>query len=364
MGDCPERGRVALTGTGDLGQRAARLVWACEANGWERVTWTEAAKALRLDRVKFRSAARAYKARNPDEFKRAAPVLTATEGVTPESTLPDPDEVFERACNEWDRTKRLTELRARQRLEFDHGPIALVNTADWHLGGAGVDYPRLDAELRIIADTPGMYAIGAGDLLNQMIVGRLLDARKNDRLSIRDEWALLRRELAIIAPKLLAVVSGNHDNWAEALTGISYFERELHDWQPRALFDTDDARIVVQVGSWEVPVRIRHQWQGSSIYNPTHGIERAVKWDHDFLIGMGAHTHVSGLAREFSVDGITGMALMAGAYKRVDAYARKGGFPHPNNSTSVAVVINDHRHSLTGYGDLQTCADYMEEMYE
>jgi len=157
---------------------------------------------------------------------------------------------------------------------------------------------------------------------------------------------------------------GNHDNWLEALVGVSYFERELQDLKPSVIFDANDAIIQVQVGDWELPVRIRHQWRGTSIYNPTHGIERAAKWDHDFLIGMGAHTHACGVVREFNIDGVTGMAMMAGTYKREDDYARRSGLPRQNNSTSVAVVINDERRSLTGFGDLQTCADYMEAIYE
>jgi len=353
-----------VTDQADLGRVAARLVWACEANSWQRITWTEAEKQLDLTRVKFRTKARVYKKHHPEEFRRTAPQVTASVGVTPGMGMPDSEEVFKRACWEWKRTSQLIDIRSNQRLTFDHGPIALVETADWHMGGSGVDYPRLDRELRIIADTPGMFAIGAGDLLNQMIVGRILEARKNERLAIRDEWALLRRELKIIAPKLLAVVMGNHDNWLEALTGVSYFERELGALKPSVIYDANDAIIKVKVGDWEMPVRIRHHWKGSSIYNPTHGIERAAREDHNFLIGMGAHTHACGIVRGFPTDGITGMAMMAGTYKREDEYARVKGFALPNKSTSVAVVINEQRRSLTGFGDLQTCADYMEAIYE
>ena len=348
----------------DLGRVAARLVWACESNDWQRITWTEAEKALGLARLAFRGKARAYKARFPDEFKRPAPQLTRSDGVTPGMEMPDPGETFERACYEFERTQTLVRLRNQQRLAFDYGPIALVNTADWHLGGQGVDYPRLDRELRIIADTPGMFAIGAGDLVNQMLVGNLVWARLNDRLTIRDEWVLLLRQVGIIAPKLLAVVMGNHGNWVEELTGISFLERELRALKPSVIYDRHDAVIQIQVGDWEIPLRVRHKWQGSSIYNPTHGIERAAKWDHNFVIGMGAHTHVSGLTREFNIDGITGIAMMAGSYKRTDEYARKGGYPYPNNSTSVAVVIDERNRSLTGFGNLQTCADYMDAIYE
>jgi hypothetical protein len=217
--------------------------------------------------------------------------------------------------------------------------------------------------LRLIADTPGMYAIGCGDLLNQMIIGKLADARKNDRLSIQDEWALVRRMLAIIADKLLLVVMGNHDNWLEQLVGISYFERELRDLKPGVLYDPDDAIVTVKVGEWELPTRIRHKWKGSSIYNPTHGIEASAKFDRRFVIGMGAHTHASGLTRAFNVEGVTGMAMLAGSYKEVDPYARRQGFPAPNASASVAVVIDERNRSLTGFDDLATCADYMEALY-
>jgi len=353
-----------VTDQADLGRIAARLVWACEANRWQRITWTEAEAQLGLARVKFRTKARTYKKNHPDEFKRPAPQLTGSEGATPGMEMPDPDEAFERACYECERTQALIDIRSRQRLTFDYGPIALVETADWHLGGSGVDYPRLDRELHIIADTPGMFAIGAGDLVNSMIVGNLVWARLNDRLAIRDEWVLLLRELDIIAPKLLAVVMGNHGNWVEELTGASYLERELQALKPSIIYDRHDAIIQIQVGDWEMPLRIRHKWKGSSIYNPTHGIERAAKWDQNFVIGMGAHTHESGVTREFNIAGITGMAMMAGSYKRNDEYARKGGFPCPNNSTSVAVVIDERNRSLTGFGDLQTCADYMEAIYE
>lgn len=353
-----------MTDQADLGRIAARLVWACESNSWQRITWTEAEKQLDLARVKFRTKARVYKKHHPDEFRRPAPQLTQSNGATPGMEMPDPEETFERACYEWERTQALVELRAQQRLAFDHGPIALVETADWHLGGSGVDYPRLDRELRIIADTPGMFAIGAGDLVNQMIVGNLVWTRFNDRLAIRDEWVLLLRELEIIAPKLLAVVMGNHGNWVEELTGASYLERELQALKPSIIYDRHDAIIQIQVGDWEIPLRIRHKWRGTSIYNATHGIERAAKWDHNFVIGMGAHTHVSGLTRDFSIDGITGIAMIAGSYKRNDEYARKGGFPYPNNSTSVAVVIDERERSLTGFNNLQTCADYMDAIYE
>jgi hypothetical protein len=337
-----------------------RLKWPDEGRG---LSWSELEEKVGKPRTKFRSAMRRYKRDHPDEFEGRRPRVIDSRGVLPESYFPDEEEVFDRACREWERTQRLMAERANQRLVFDHGPVALVETADWHMGGQGVDYPRLDEELRLMTETPGMWVVGAGDLLDQFILSSLRWTRDNNRLAIRDEWVLLRRMLKIIAPKLLVVVSGNHDNWLEMLTGISYFERELRDLKPDVLYDTDDVVVTVQVGDWKLPTRIRHQWTGSSIYNPTHGIERAAKWDQNFVIGMGAHTHRSGVTRTMNVGGVTGMAMMAGAYKRDDPYARRKGFALPNASTSVAVVIDEEHRSLTGFNNLAACADYMQELY-
>ena len=355
-----------MTDTADLGQRAARLVWACEANNWERITWSECEKRLGMDRVKFRSAARAYKARNPDEFKRSAPQVTESTGVTVESTLPDPEEVYRRACEVWRKTERLAHERSHQRIVFDHGPVCLVEMADLHLGGEGVDYPRIREEAEIVAETPGMFLFAAGDWVDQMIVGKLANERFTEHLSVPDEWALARLILSIVQDKLEVAVLGNHDNWAEMLTGVSYFQRELANLAPKVIYDTDDALIEVVVGGWSIPTRVRHKWRGNSQWNDTHPIEKAAKFDQDFLIGMGAHTHASGLTRPFNAaDGGTGMAMLAGSYKvwEGDSYARRQGFTKPNGSTAVSVVIDEDTHSLTGFTNLEAASNYMGAMY-
>jgi hypothetical protein len=78
---------------------------------------------------------------------------------------------------------------------------------------------------------------------------------------------------------------------------------------------------------------------------------------------MGAHTHVSGLTRAFNVEGRTGVAMLAGSYKRYDTYANDLGLPAPNQSTAVTVIIDDEDRSLTGFDNLDTAARYMDAMY-
>jgi len=343
----------------DLGERAARMAWV------EGRTWNEITEILKEPKEKVRSAARRYKQLNPGlVVTPTPPQVLAVEGTQPGDSAPDPEDVFNRACAEWERTKQLVRYKQYQGLVFDHGPIALVNMADLHLGEQGVNYPRIEAEAALIGSTPGMFVVGVGDWVNQYIVGKLKDYRNKTRLNIPDEWALLRIVLGMLGDSLVALVLGNHDNWLETLVGISYFEAVLEGLSPTVLYEPYDVLINVTIGEWTVPLRARHKWRGSSIYNDTHGIERAAKFDKNFVIGMGAHTHASGLVREFNNAGETGMAMLAGSYLEVSEFAQKQGFAHPNTSTAVAVVIDEKRRSLTGFGDLATCADYMGRMYK
>lgn len=267
-------------------------------------------------------------------------------------------DAYERAIRAQSRTASTVDTKSRQVVSFPHGPVALTFVGDVHFGNSATDYQRAFDEAELIASTPGMYAVTCGDILDQFVIGRLAAARFNAPLSIQDEWHLVKRWLRILAPKLRVSVAGNHDNWAQTLTGVDFFREVLGSIAPDCLYDTDDCRFTWRVGDAEKNVRVRHKWSGSSIYNPTHAIERAAKWDQDFDIGVGAHTHTGGFSRDATAGGRHILAVQTGAYKRNDAYMRQEGFALPNNSTAVAVVLTD-KGELQGFNSLKIAADYM-----
>lgn len=294
-------------------------------------------------------------------YRRLPPTCKAT-GVQADE-LPDEDEVYRRAVVEWKREHRLEIRKRSQVLEFDHGPVALAFVADQHFGGSGVDYPRAFAEAELIASTPGMWAGTVGDFCDQFIIGRLMRERLGMRLNIDDEWALTRRYLRILGPKLKLSVSGNHDNWIRQLSGSDYFRSVLTDVQGACIYGTDQIYVTVRIDDREWRGRIRHRWQGKSIYNQTHGIERAAKWDQDFQWGVGAHTHTGACARSFNHAGYPGMALMCGTYKRMDDFAVTQGFPTSCNSMAAVIVFDEETGAMAGYDSLQMACDYMRTMY-
>jgi len=294
---------------------------------------------------------------------RQEPPTCVTTGVVADEPL-DKEEIWQRAVAKWKRAEKLLERKRSQSLVFSHGPVAITWFADLHCGDDDVDYPRMEREIGIVRDTPGMYAGLVGDGVENFILAVFASVRLNASFTIPEEWALFQKVLELLGPKLRIVVSGNHDWWTKKLAGIDYFRQVVAGISPDVLYDTDDCELTIKVGEMEVPTRVRHEWKGSSIYNPSHGIERTAKWDQGFLLGVGAHLHECGVPRKFNAAGRNGLAVMCGSYKRSDSFARRKGFPKQNESTAITVIFDDETNSMTGFDNLEFAARFMRNVYK
>jgi hypothetical protein len=291
----------------------------------------------------------------------AVPII---EGALDQLETIDEEAVWRRAV-ELSR-KRLAARTREGRLVFDYGAVGLAFLADLHLGGEGVDYERIDREIDHILATPGLYIVAVGDLLDNFIVGKLLSLRVDQTpFRISEEWALVRRVLRRIAPRLVASVAGNHDNWTGLLAGVDYFREVTEQIVGRhILYHPHELRFTVQVGEAAVPFKARHKWRGASIYNPTHATEREAKFDGSYYwrVGVAAHTHASGVVREFNNRGQTALSCLCGSYKVDDDYAVASGFPAPNGATAVVVVV-DEDGDFWGTSNLRAAAKYLSAVH-
>jgi len=310
----------------------------------------------------LRGALTRYKQRKARE---AGPPTPEIFGVTAGEEMLDEAEVWERVVAMSRKRKAVETRKVRQVIRFSHGPICIVNLADIHAGGTGVDYDRLDQDLALIDETPGMFPAVDGDILDNFIIGKLAQLQVNRDFSIAAEWVLVKKILTMMGPKLLWAVGGNHDKWTYSLAGIDYFREVVKSIRPGVLYDQDEILVDVYVGEALFKWRIRHKWRGSSQYSPTHAIEKAAKFDKgkEFDIGIGAHTHEAGVARFFNNGGKTGLAVLCGAYKRHDDHALAMGFPKANDMTAVPVILTEDGQILTS-NSLEAAADYMAAMYD
>ena len=242
-------------------------------------------------------------------------------------------------------------VNATHKLDFPQKRIALVFLADVHIGAAGSDVWRAFAEARKVVEIPDTWIVTIGDLADNMILGALQSGTWDNSLSLSDQWLLVKDYFKIIYPRWLVAVGGNNEYWLKKLTGVDWTREQVLSVSPDLIYDPDDCKLELSVGGHRFPGRVRHKWRGSSQYSDTHGIEKAAKWDGDFVWGVGAHLHKSGVARQFNVGGHPGMAVLCGAYKRIDEFARRLGFPVPNPDTAMAIIFSSDG-KMTGTGDL------------
>jgi hypothetical protein len=259
---------------------------------------------------------------------------------------------------EYDRLRAIQERSRNQCIEFQQPVVGIAYVADAHIGHFGVNLHRLFDEARLIAETPGLWLFTDGDMVENMILAQLVNARLNVETQPEKEWELLKHYLNLIAPKLIGSVSGNHDDWLTALTGLPFFRETIAHVAPQALYQTNDARFVLDVNGAKFPIRVRHKWRYRTKFNDSYGIEDMCRFDADFVCGVGGHWHSAGLVREFNCRGGQGLAVICGSYKDVDEYSAKIGAPRANRSAAVTVLYFDDGKML-GISDLQLAAETM-----
>ena len=258
-------------------------------------------------------------------------------GITANETY-DSDDIWDIAELAFDFNEEKERRRAAQKIQFGNKPIALALLSDLHIGNATTDYRQLRKDAEIIKNTDGMYAVFHGDGIDNWIVPKLMQLQRGQAVNFEQELLLFESWLSIIADKLVAVVSGNHDNWTHSLSGVDIVKRMLK--HTKVLYDRDEIRTVITVGDSHWEFCIRHKWLGSSIYNPTHGIERYSRMGASFDIGIGGHTHIASISREFiSYDNRQCMAIITGTYKKYDGFARQLGLPHCPHNGSGAIIL-------------------------
>lgn len=274
------------------------------------------------------------------------------------------DKAIAKAKAAWHETLVERERRKRQAVSFaGNMPVCWMFMADSHCGGVGVNYVRLFDEGEIISSTPNTYVAYAGDLVDQFVLESMNQIRFHTSLTIPEEWAIARGLLELIAHKMLVAVSGNHDNWTNRLTGIDYFKSIMAQISPNALYGVDQVLFKLSVGEAHWNIKIRHKWRGTSIHNATAGIERAARFDKDFDVGVGAHTHIAGLYRQFVNAGKTRHAVLCGSPKEEDDFKTYLGLPDPNESITVPLVFTP-KGTIISFQTVQDASEYMWEQHD
>lgn len=245
------------------------------------------------------------------------------------------EELLARRKRQFDRKQEAIQARALipVRVKLD-GPIGIAHFGDPHVDDDGTDISLLESHIRVINDTPGLFAGNVGDNSNNW-VGRLSRLYGQQSTSQAEAWKLV--EWLIGAVPWLYLVGGNHDVWSgegDPIQWMSRFYGSNYSWF--------GARLGLKFPNGNtVRINARHDFAGHSMWNTAHGPAKAAMmgWkDHVLTCG---HKHTSGY--QMVLDPATGLishALRVGTYKVYDHYAQEKGLPNQNAFCCPVTIID------------------------
>lgn len=278
--------------------------------------------------------------------------------------LPDPEisaeDLIQRRVEDFERREAYENARKLIGVKVNiPGPIAIVHLGDPHLDDDGTDWPTLRAHIDLIQRTEGMFAANVGDTRNNWI-GRLARLYGQQGTSAKQALILAEWLVKSLAGKWLYMIGGNHDAWSGDDDPMAWIASQAH-----ALYEPSEARLGLTFPNGRsMVINARHDFAGSSQWNPTHGPMKAAQLGLRDDVMICGHKHQSGYSPlKDPESGKVCHCIQVASYKRYDRYAREKGFRDQSLSPCVVTVIDPDASNASDliqvFWNPQTAAEYL-----
>lgn len=312
-------------------------------------TIQEAADSIGIPRQTLQSRLRMAAADPPKAEEIIFPDL-------PSSELP-PDQLIEQACKRFE--GHLTARNARRWMEIkvkSNKPIGVTFMGDPHIDNNGCNWPLLQRDIKILAETPGMYAVNIGDLTDNWI-GRLIRLYADQEMSKKQAWKLAAWFMNGAGINWLVHILGNHDAWNDGPYIIKANAKivPVEDWQSRF-------QIVFPNGQ-RIKVHAAHDFPGSSIWNKMHGPQKASMMLEQADIFACGHKHEWAINESENANrDFVYHLIRARGYKFIDSYSDQLGYGSQKFGASITAIIDptsDGVKRIRCFPDLEEGAEFL-----
>lgn len=277
--------------------------------------------------------------------------------------LPDPelpvDETIDQLCSRFEKRHARAKAERWMRIQMpDDQPFALCFWGDPHLDNPGTNWPLLKRHAEIVAEADGMYSVCVGDLVDNW-VGRLMRLYAESDISVSTGWRLVRWFFQEADLKWLITVLGNHDTWNQGGLLLREIARNV------VHVADSDARFVLEAPngcSW--PIWVRHNFNGHSMWNSVHGMQRAAHTKEAAALYICGHLHNWALHEEESASrGHIYWLARARGYKWLDAHQTVLGHDAQDYGASIVAVCNPQASQMPGrmrcFPDVEEAAEFL-----
>lgn len=234
----------------------------------------------------------------------------------------------------------------------DDGPVLVVVLSDLHVGHVNCDMPRLRRDLELVRNTPGVYAVLLGDLIDNVVTAVTSRGMSHEQLApIRVQKALVDDAVEFLgAGNVLGMVLGNHDA----------FSIRSDDYDPVAYWAKKTGCpylgpfgfLNVTVGAETYRILASHMFRMRSSFNLTHQAKRLEDFQGAADAVFTGHTHESAAESTYRQHRHKFYG-QCGSYLSTTRYSKSLGFGQVN-ADMPGVILWPDRHKVLGFQDALT----------
>jgi len=236
-------------------------------------------------------------------------------------------------------------------------PFIVVPLGDLHIGASGVDYQKLKEYSDFIKNYP-VYTVLLGDLADNFSSIKHPQAMKDDLITPTDQWQLARAFFREHEQKVLATVSGNHDEWT-GLAGIDIYRWLAEDLSIPLL--KSGGVLNLQVDNQIYKVRLWHRIaRFNSQFNHTHAGKQAIRLsgdDADVIISGDKHL---GAVEQTYIGDKKRTIVQLGTFKTEDSFGRSKGFVQRPRPFFPVLFFHQGQHNVEVVEDLHQAKEYID----
>lgn len=224
-------------------------------------------------------------------------------------------------------------------------PIAIIVLGDAHMGSWATDYDRLIQITDEIINTPNLYVMLVGDLLQMSIKLRgVLEVSDNAlppywQIRFLDSW------LQSIQHKVICSTWDNHSVMREEnAVGFSTY---AEIFKRHTIYHSGIGHIDVKVGKEVYKIAVSHFFRGRTMYNPCHGQMRYIRMEaHDREIVAAGDSHVHGVVH-YMEGGKERLVLNCGSIQN-SGYGKRF-FSLKNQDYFPCFILDPKQHRFVGF---------------
>ncbi len=234
-------------------------------------------------------------------------------------------------------------------------PIALVESADWHLGQFGVDYDSFQKDINSICDEPGVYIDIGGDAWQNIIQASKIGSSHN-QTPIPVQLGLTALTFKKLGIKINTVRTGNHSHWSTSLTGEDWLGEKARRYH--LVYTKHGARVNLVVGKQTYSYMARHIGRYNSSFNLTHSNKQEQRLNYPWArFTVLEHQHLAAI-EEYRYDNKECVAIRTGTYATYDDYAQQWGF-YGQSVSNPTLVLFPNKDRIVGFKDMYDAIDFL-----